>query len=580
MANLDELTALVALAWPTAGTDSDREDQTSDEDACRSACDAELADIRNIHDKVAAAAIRLRLERNKHVAVNTLPVELLRQIFCCAGEHGLLYKTNFAIIATCARWRAVALEEPLMWTHLPLCNLKDEALEFYLDHTRTQYTQHPCTATIRRYWPKSLDNGDLVDCVETLRAFFPCVQDFDNGEWEYNKLCTRGFRRLEIHIKEAHFMNILSEWLFFSGHEVHYMTVSGGRFRWDCRAYQDLLELDLTARALENHEMASQEGSLLQVFRGSPQLQKLRFRLYDVEQPDFDPEDDPGLSEKIQSEHIPMDHLRSLILDLPVAFATHILQSISLPYDTMTLFDLTVRSPGPADALGDVLRSMPPAALFSELQELRVYDRLQHGLGLRGTGARAHSGSPYIVVLAAKDLVSASSHDPRSLGFPALSAHIPEMPHLVDVIFQVPNRISAVHPLSLTEESTRAMVSFVPGRTPRLRRVGFDGCQPVLLDALRERLTEAFGTSAAALSPPVHIEDIVVFNGTRKRLKDTIPAENLHGLAPLCRLLAEHGSPLRSLKIKCKMVDSRGLSVVEFLEQISEVGIPELRHLQ
>lgn len=62
------------------------------------------------------ALLRVRKCRNEIITINSLPVEILRQIFNLAGGSGYDHRTNMAIASLCTRWRAVALSDPCMWS--------------------------------------------------------------------------------------------------------------------------------------------------------------------------------------------------------------------------------------------------------------------------------------------------------------------------------------------------------------------------------------------------------------------------------------------------------------------------------
>lgn len=179
------------------------------------------------------------------------------------------------------------------------------------------------------------------------------------------------------------------------------------------------------------------------------------------------------------------------------------------------------------------------------------------------------------------------------MGFPKLRSLVPQMAHLEHLIFDVLNCSGpqaslkkklkhiifglykyAGPQVSLAKEDARAMTSLVPACTPRLRKVTFDGCQPVLLDAVRERLADAFATSSSTPTP-IRVEEVVITTETKLNL--AIATSDIQGVVPLCQLLAEHSSPVQRLVFKCKISDSMEPSAAELFERVAKLGIPEVQ---
>lgn len=352
------------------------------------AYDVELAKIPDLYDAVAAASLRLRKERNEYVKINTLPTEILRQIFCLAGEYGLRHQTNFVIVATCARWRAIAFGEPCMWTHLLLTKLSYGALDFY--KARNNRVMPLTVVTSCDSWPRFLDENALE--VQALHATFSHVNHYRTPP--YHKLQLINMTKLTINFFELS-QHILSDGIFQDVYRLQYLTLRGCRFRWDSKLYgSNLLELDVTANGLvaSSKDVEGNERGILQIFRASPRLRKLRLKLFKISREGWDPGSDPTLSMQDEPVHhhtrIEMDQLRSITLDLPFDYATHILESISLPIETMACFELNISDSRPLEhTLDDILNgTRAPLRLFAGLRELRLYNHRGHVLGMRGSG--------------------------------------------------------------------------------------------------------------------------------------------------------------------------------------------------
>ncbi|EKM55999.1 uncharacterized protein PHACADRAFT_28973 [Phanerochaete carnosa HHB-10118-sp] len=461
------------------------------------AYDAELAKIRDLRDAVVAASLRFRAGRNSCVKITTLPTEVLRQIFCLAVECGLRHQTNFAIAATCARWRTVAFGESCTWTHLPLTKLGISAYDFYKARNRCGM---PLTVTIHDSWPIFL-NKNAVE-VQAFHAVFSQDKYYEKLFCKLQLINTIEFT---IHLPERPWRHVLSDSIFQDANRLQYLTLRGCRFSWDSKCYgPNLLELRVEVHGPAASEyMSGKEGGILQIFRASPRLRKLELELHEAKGEVGTPSQDYALSIQDQPDlchtRIEMDWLRSITLDLPFEYATHILESISLPVETMARFELTVHdSRSQKYALGDILGgTRVPLGLFAGLRELRLHDLRSEGLGMRGLGLHQRQFAipePYTFSVSHWPSFSASLGGDGRMGFfPELRALVPQMVHLEHLIFRVCNGVYSQ--ASLAKEDARSMASLVPEWTPRLRKITFDGCQPVLLDALRERLADAFATS-------------------------------------------------------------------------------------
>ncbi|KZW02462.1 hypothetical protein EXIGLDRAFT_829340 [Exidia glandulosa HHB12029] len=96
--------------------------------------------IEDIDQRLHAYSARVRVQRNALSPANSLSTELLVEIFrsfCGVTLLGPSLKEQLVITHVCARWRAVALDDPLIWTFVcsPL-HAQHDVLQLFLQRSR------------------------------------------------------------------------------------------------------------------------------------------------------------------------------------------------------------------------------------------------------------------------------------------------------------------------------------------------------------------------------------------------------------------------------------------------------------
>lgn len=88
----------------------------------REACEEQVALIEHTAGRVACAFNNIRIHllryRNTFSTVNNLPPEILSHIFRFASCSGAVRHTNMDLASVCSHWRAVSLNDPVMWSFL------------------------------------------------------------------------------------------------------------------------------------------------------------------------------------------------------------------------------------------------------------------------------------------------------------------------------------------------------------------------------------------------------------------------------------------------------------------------------
>ncbi|EKM48983.1 uncharacterized protein PHACADRAFT_202162 [Phanerochaete carnosa HHB-10118-sp] len=157
---------------------------------------------------------------------------------------------------------------------------------------------------------------------------------------------------------------------------LHHLSLVGIRIPWATGNYRNLRTLRIQ-RCNVGCGVAA-DVDLCHIFLNSPNLETLILSLRTTL--NWDVGDDALLPEHGDIERIPVRALRSLVLELPVPYAKHLLASIALP-PTLIQLRLCLEPPltQPSTVLTLLDPSLLPSCIFSPTTRLHVLDRTSDG---------------------------------------------------------------------------------------------------------------------------------------------------------------------------------------------------------
>lgn len=231
--------------------------------------DAALISLRNLQEDITLslrkAAFGILAARNRASPVQSLPTEVLRQVFMhLKGD----IRAKLALTQTCSAWRELMIEDPFMWTSVDLDTVCSPVIASKIFRRAKEY---PLQLTCHDWNELRLNCASFeLGRVEELETTFTVPM--------FRNLCKRGaplLKRFRIAIPRHSNMITYLPYLFAQTHPVlKDLTMIDCRLMFTPDNYRGLTRLDI--RFSRPMMSLRQDEDFLYIFRGCPGLEELR----------------------------------------------------------------------------------------------------------------------------------------------------------------------------------------------------------------------------------------------------------------------------------------------------------------
>lgn len=308
-------------------TFTDSSDTFSDLQAADATADTIRTSLRRAEDAIVAVLRSFNLERNKRVAVNKLPFEILSSIFeSVVGDADHDPRPRLNISHTCTYWRDVATHDPALWTSIDLSH-GEGLCRLFAERSQS------LTLTLRLAGVYSLPKDHWRDTfwygeIHRVRSLFLST---GSVAWDLDERPHRWIENTPAESMEELSVVIpargrgrthnISD-ILVGKQSLRYLTMTNIRMPWKPGQYTNLVKLHLVL-----HDQCNPEGeSILHVFHDSPLLEDLLLH--------FDEAAHLLLDEpREEDDLIPLSRARKIDLDLYPLDMWEILQWVALPED-------------------------------------------------------------------------------------------------------------------------------------------------------------------------------------------------------------------------------------------------------
>ena len=257
-------------------TFTDSSDTFSDLQAADATADTIRTSLRRAEDAIVAALRSFNLERNKRVAVNKLPFEILSSIFeSVVGDADHDPRPRLNISHTCTYWRDVATHDPALWTSIDLSH--GEGLCRLFAERSQSLTLNLRLAGVyslpKDHWRDTFWYGEIHRVRSLFLSTGSVAWDFDERphRWIENTPAA-SLEELSVVIPargRGRTHNISD--ILVGKQQLRYLTMTNIRMPWKPGQYTNLVKLHLVL-----HDQCNPEGeSILHVFHDSPLLEDL-----------------------------------------------------------------------------------------------------------------------------------------------------------------------------------------------------------------------------------------------------------------------------------------------------------------
>lgn len=436
----------------------------------------------NLETELAMAMSALRYERNTLVKAVSLPVELLQKMFRPLRQE---WKSVIALSQTCSRWRDIVVHDPVMWTYLYMRHVPHQIATLFAQRSQSRPLSIKLLMNLiarpqlPRFWrdmfcyceAHRIKRFDIViprtlTATHLSSAAFNTAWITDTNMPLLEELSVTAPEYPDGLLRSNDF--VLRHLLSHDLPSLRSLTLYRVCLPWTCAGYKGLKKLHISLGGAEA-AWNNSDGDILQIFRGSPNLEDILL----------------SIPFAIQGTHhiraipssIRLPRAKSVILELVPVDMSYILSSLSLP-DSLPLLRLKCKS----YILDSIFKYLPAGSKclpgLDELTALTV-DLYNSQLFMRpGPEASSAQEDSRTFILNATDESSLASI--LALSFEA---------HLLSTLRSRP--FYAVHfrgcgVPSLDTEVVKEVLSSVPFS----HTLGLGGCAPQVVDELHASLED------------------------------------------------------------------------------------------
>lgn len=326
---------------------------------------------------------RFRHRRNRLAKVNSLPPEILRVVFeLCVGSDLIVIDSThptLRISQTCAHWRAVILQPPVIWTQVDSTTLSKGGLQL-LCHI---FSESPVKSLRMESIPTNASSVQWalskLPYVEELEAQVSTTSQMTPDAFFCSQSAPR-LRRLSLYSLPRSFIREALQVPFFRGNTPHlrHLHLRHVCVPWRSGVCTNLVTLSITGYFYPA-ALVDAGTDISALLRDSPNLRTLEISMEFFENPG--PE---ILSLPHSSSPVHLAHLKTLRLVLPIILAQIILRCITA--GNLASLTLEVLAYGDRDMWARLESSLHsgaiPARLIRSLMRIRVDTHFSYCSGM------------------------------------------------------------------------------------------------------------------------------------------------------------------------------------------------------